>query len=203
MPVCKDKKIIFIHVPKTAGTTIEASLGLFNSDNLYDMKGKLPGNLTTRQHLYGSEIVKSINVDATDYYKFSVVRNPFDRLVSAFYFIHNQRNMYIPTAIKHMSFEDFIRYSFNMDAIERKYIFDGHLELQSKYIDIENVEVFKFENISNCFDTLNVKFGPLVFEHYLKTNHRQWQEYYTSELMQLVYNFYKEDFERFDYPYVP
>lgn len=201
MPVCNQHKIIFIHVPKTAGTTIEDALNLFQVNNLYDKHGKLHNQSVTRQHLYGSEILEQCKINPKDYYIFSVVRNPYDRLVSAFHFIQNQRNLYIPEKIKQMSFDNFIRCGFKMDKFERRYIFDGHLELQTNYLDIDNINIFKFENLQECFDMLSARFNIDNFKHCLKcTVRKPWEEYYTPELKELVYNFYKEDFDRFKYP---
>ena len=198
MPIYKDKNILFIHVPKTAGTTIETALGGRSKEHLYDASGKLPDQIVTRQHLFASEYRKYTgDAEYDNLYKFSVVRNPYDRLVSAYHFI--SKNKYVPQKIKNMSFDEFVKATLPMSDIERRYLFDGHLEPQIKYIDEDNIKIFKFEKLKSCFTSLNKKFGPLVFEHHLKSDRRPWKKYYTPELKELVYNFYKEDFDRFGY----
>lgn len=197
MPICNNRKIFFVHVPKTAGTTIEEALNLRNSKNIYDKGVRLDTVPVTRQHLYASELLKESGIKIKGYYAFAVVRNPFDRLVSEYGFMPN--NYFVPEKIKSMRFEEFVRTSLKMDPLERRFIFDGHLELQSNYVDIENVKIFKYENLSECFDELNKKFGPLEFGHHLKTDRKHWEEYYTPELKEFVYDFYKEDFTRFGY----
>lgn len=59
-------KTIFIHVPKTAGTSMEDT--------------KFFGTVMTRH--YGIDHYNE-EVDIDDYFKFAFVRNPYDRLMSA------------------------------------------------------------------------------------------------------------------------
>ncbi len=63
---------IFIHIPKCAGVSV--------CQSLFGNLG--PGHLTLRQH---QEVLDSRTFDSM--FKFSFVRNPWDRLVSAFYFL--------------------------------------------------------------------------------------------------------------------
>ena len=75
-------KILFLHIPKTAGTSIECVLR---------DKYKYPKWLLTPHKL-------STIINRCDYhnyipdYSFTVVRNPYDRLVSLFFF---SRELYI------------------------------------------------------------------------------------------------------------
>lgn len=85
-------KCIFIHVPKTAGQSIEQ---LFLKENNLTWEGRSPLLLKPNNdpaigperlaHLYANEYVKFNHISQADFdefYKFSFVRNPFDRLVS-------------------------------------------------------------------------------------------------------------------------
>ena len=70
---------MFIHVPKNAGTSIRNSFNI----NGYDKK------VVSRRYPHStcSEIKKYIGDDTwNEYYKFSFVRHPFDRLVSFYHF---------------------------------------------------------------------------------------------------------------------
>jgi len=73
---------------------------------------------------------------------------------------------------------------------------------QSEYIDIDVDFIGRYENLQDDFDyvcgQLNIVSHKLP--HYNKsTEHNDWESYYTDELKEIVYNFFKEDFERFDY----
>jgi len=72
-------KLIFIHIPKTAGLTIRKAFG----EDVY----KDVGN----QHESASEAIK--NFDKWDeYHKFTIVRNPWDLWVSAFMYMSQNTN---------------------------------------------------------------------------------------------------------------
>lgn len=201
MPVNHDKKLLFVHIPKCAGTTIEEAFNMPNKESIQYTDNKEPGNLVSTTHLKASELIKKLG-DTTDYYKFTIVRNPFDRLVSAFYQI--QRNIYVPQKVKTMKFGKFVRYIETIDPIERCYVFDGHLETQSSFIDLGDVTIFKYESIQECFDFLNNNYGPVTFGHALKsTNRGNYNLYFDDVTQQIVQNMYAVDFERFDYSTQP
>jgi hypothetical protein len=92
MPVSHSHKTIFVHIPKTAGTSIEAVLGMHGDK--HDI-GVVPyfNQALDHEHLYGRQMqhmtaqairtVLNNDVLFDSYFKFTVVRNPWDRLVSA------------------------------------------------------------------------------------------------------------------------
>ena len=77
-------KFIFIHIPKTAGESIEVT---------FQAKGELKywasfdhTNHEPLQHLTANEIKKRLGKsEYNKYYKFSFVRNPFSRCVSEYF----------------------------------------------------------------------------------------------------------------------
>jgi len=201
MPVNHDKKILFVHIPKCAGTTIEEAFSMPNKESMQCHYNKEPGYLVSTTHLKASEIIKKLG-DVTDYYKFTTVRNPFDRLVSAFYQI--QRNTYVPQKVKDMKFDQFVGYIKTIDPIERCYIYDGHLETQSSFIDVGGIHIFKYESIQTCFDFLNSNYGPVIFGYTLKSANRgDYKLYYNKTTQQIVQDMYAVDFERFGYSNQP
>ena len=89
MPISHKDNIIFVHIPKTGGGSIEKTLGIFGEDN----KGSLNPNLNILygkkdnkllQHLTLNEINKLKNKECSSYKKVSFVRNPFDKIVSEY-----------------------------------------------------------------------------------------------------------------------
>ena len=89
MPISHDLKIIYVHIPKTGGGTIEKSLGIFGKDNNgslelnYDI---LYGKETNKflQHLTIQEINEIKKKEFNNYKKVSFVRNPYDKIVSEY-----------------------------------------------------------------------------------------------------------------------
>lgn len=83
MVVCHQKKCIFIHIPKCAGTSIEQFIKDHGRNDL-----QFIGLYQNRSlhHLTAIELKIIIKEQIFHhYYKFSVVRNPYDRLLSEYY----------------------------------------------------------------------------------------------------------------------
>ena len=78
-----NKKIIFIHIPKTGGSTIEKVMNLDKQDIGCGF-GKFYGKAL--QHLTFDEIKKILGDEMFNKYdKISVYRNPYSRIVSEYY----------------------------------------------------------------------------------------------------------------------
>ena len=71
--IVTDPKTLFIHVPKAGGTSIQQ--WLFNNCNGKSAKGT-----------YGKHCPHSLIKEEKDWFSFGVVRNPWDRLVSAYFY---------------------------------------------------------------------------------------------------------------------
>lgn len=75
-------RCLFTHVPKTGGKSVLAAFGLPMLGSDYD------GGLTYIEQPYGHHPLKEmVETDAFGYFKFAFVRNPWDRLVSAFFYL--------------------------------------------------------------------------------------------------------------------
>ena len=95
MPFDRQRRLVFLHVPKTAGTSIEQALGLYgpwDQENLatgfglIQSRDILARNLSSNflQHLSLNEL-ESLFPDAlTEAQLFTVVRDPWARLLSSF-----------------------------------------------------------------------------------------------------------------------
>ena len=97
-----DKKFIFVHINKTAGTSMEKALadyGVKKLEEKGDLKFEL--NYNQSQHFNCDEYKKYLGSEYDDYFKFTVVRNPFDRLISAW-------NMFVHKGKVESNFEKFI-----------------------------------------------------------------------------------------------
>lgn len=208
MPISFDKKLIFIHIPKCAGSSIESALnidynvglrsigGVRCSDlhipNIDVIKGveRVYVNNTSPQHLPANILKRLIPQQFAEYNKFTIVRNPYDKIVSEYLYLYNRYKM---------PFSELLKYVFNLSKLDRYVEFDSHFSAQSSFIYESNEllvdKVFKFEDIGKVFDWLQL---PEV--HVNASNRtKPWQDYYNIELKELVCNFYREDFERFGY----
>lgn len=208
MPISYTYNTVFIHIPKCAGTTIEKMLGTCTAREFFSPK-KVPNlsTLTTPQHMTLIELKAALQIDWSNYYTFSVVRNPYSRFVSEYKY---RKNMYQKSKKPEHNpgtFSSFVD-SLNMESQARILRFDAHLETQSRFVKNENgiidpsIEIFKFENLAPCWNILQQKTGVVYGNHLwsMRSNDETpYQEFYTPEIKQIVYNFYKEDFDNFGY----
>jgi hypothetical protein len=198
MPICFKHNLCFVHIPKTAGTTIEKALGIDTIENLYQTK-KFKEYGVPPQHLTIEELSKEL--DLKNFKLFTIVRNPFDRLVSEFVY---QKTCWRTKDYHDLSFSEFVNTCLSLKTENRKWIFDSHLELQVDFIRGEYpVKVFKYENLQECFDWLKEQTGEnLKFGHEKKSNKKHYTEFYDSEdLIRIVEDFYRVDLDYFDYSF--
>ena len=88
MPLSEKYKCILVHIPKCAGTSMESALLMQDPS---EVEGGVPKNLfgssaklTSVQHWTAAEIKRHLgDKKYEELYKFSFVRNPWDRFVSA------------------------------------------------------------------------------------------------------------------------
>ena len=84
MIINKEKKYIFIHIPRTSGTNLYNCL----SGKKYDERGN--------GHIFARHIAKRYSSEFKEYYKFVIVRNDFERLYSWWWnrkFLHKSVNV--------------------------------------------------------------------------------------------------------------
>ncbi len=206
MPVSHKHKVIFIHIPKTAGTSVEFVFGMH--DELQDI-GIRPylnqkKNLNMLfgkelQHLKAKKIKKIIGPETfNEYYKFSIVRNPYDRLVSYFAWLHGKWAN--KEELDKKTFSELF-YRFNKGSILKKTRLP---EPQYKFIYIDNHlvtdRVIKFEEIDQSAEILLQHFGineklPVR----MKSFHKNYPFYFDKNMTGIVRKYYKKDFELFEY----
>ena len=182
-------KTIFVHIPKNAGTSVETLFKtnthawderLFNRhDTIHDIKSKLEINDDFRK-----------NERYSEYSKFAIVRNPYDRMVS-WYFFYNIRNLTLHA--EDTSFNAFIKDPLVFNLFENtKLLYNP----QHTWVD-DTVTILKYENLKK---ELNELFGMEIdLPTVNKTKHKHYLDYYNQELLDIVYNKYKQDFEKFNY----
>lgn len=121
---CVEKKFIFTHPPKCGGTSIAHILRKAIAPNRYENCIPRPGtelkdtkgepkitSVCNNIHASLTENIEALarkHIVSEDYFKFTIVRNPWDRTVSAFYWL--QRRLAFKNHID--NFEDFVRITY-------------------------------------------------------------------------------------------
>ena len=227
MPINHKKKLIFIHIPKCAGTSIEKMLDMstpfsyFSNYGAKDRAAKLSGirksafatddeyilaAVKNRQHLTFRELKKALNLKNLSAYKvFSLVRNPYTRLVSEYEFCMVNKGLSFRTDFP--TFNAFVQSQLDLPLLERITKYDGHLETQTSYLlndseDLTSINtIYRFESISEVMADLQ-QYSPVkgVIATRQGAYDRKYSSYYTDEVtLNKVKTFYTKDFELFNY----
>lgn len=187
-----EKELLFIHIPKSGGTSIATAA-----------IGKPAG------HPYLFEYYLSNKKYTKDFFKFCVVRNPYDRLVSAFAHISQREcNPEFKTLFKELninSFDDLIVNLDNPKTYQKLINVIVHFRSQNELIYHKNVkmdEIFRFEEFDSIQDRLNKKLKTRINLKKLNCSPRKnYREYYNEYSISVVERIYKKDLELFDYKF--
>lgn len=225
MPISHKSKLLFVHIPKTGGTSIEKMFDMSLRSNFFtrfsgrmdyqhilentsmtETEKRICG-LKNMQHFTFKELKKILPAETVNsYFKFSVVRNPYDRVISEYFHCKNGDSR-LQRPYNDMTLENFINSVFSLSEEDRIFYCDGHMETQSSYLVDENNsingldKIYRFENFSECLIDLKTRTGSTIKEvHSRKTERNSdYNTYYTPEIKKKVYDFYKIDFDTFGY----
>ena len=128
------------------------------------------------------------------YHKFVIVRNPFDRFASRFFYFKK-----INSKFENYKFDEFLEWDLKFNRIvNNQYKF---LLNKNKQIGVDTI--LRFENIETDFKNLilklNLKSGKL--SHLNFTNNHNYRNIYTDKAKDLVYKYSKQDLEFFNYSF--
>lgn len=176
-------KVIFIHIPKTGGTSIEK---VFN-----------PG--------IGSSHMKMCDYENIDkYYKFTVVRNPWERIWSMYHYFKSGGNKdSFNQSIREGMPETFEK--FCLEYIEPKKCFFGlsWLDPQIDFIKVNGkIEidcVIKYENLLGEFEQIREKYGLEPLGHHRRNPSKPDSSKMNDLCKKIIYEAYTEDFVSFEY----
>ena len=181
--IIKEYKTIFIHIPKNAGTSIEE----------YFMLRRTQLAIQHSRH----DTIEQIKLKYPDIYnsykKFAIIRNPYDRMVSWYFYTKNNVLKEINKGWKVVNFKCWLK------DPSKLWNFKDPLSLlncQCDWVD-DTVSILKFENLSkdiNNFFNTEIKLPVLN-----KTKHKHYLDYYDEESIELVNKKYKKDFKKYNY----
>jgi hypothetical protein len=180
MAILRSKKIAFIHIPKTSGVAVAKNFNMDVTGNHEDYRfyhEKFP-NFTT----------------------FAIVRNPFDRLVSAYEFMKWYDNEHPQKSRYYIYYENGFDYLCkNLNHKNNVLLKPQHEFICNKQDKVMIDHVFRFE--SYFWSELYKLFDKKVeFKAYNKSNDRmQYLWYYSDNMLNHVYDYYRKDFEVFKY----
>jgi hypothetical protein len=228
--ICRAFNCIFVHIPKTAGRSVEMyfmnKLGL-DRENDSDRARFLiidnddPARGTEKlSHLSAAEYVQCGHItqaEFTSYYKFSFVRNPWARLVSEYRY---------RSFLSHKSFKDFVmnklpspgwddKYRHIMPQTEMLYDGDGTLlvdfvgkferldqdfEQVCKHLGFENSSLSHINSSDKTSRELRRKLRNFIHRNG-EADLRDYVDFYDDETREFVSTLYRKDIDNFGYTF--
>ena len=195
------KKFLFIHIPKTAGNAVQKVLMPYSDDEIYRESHK-DGKLNDfevknelgicRKHEWVGPYIENpevLGVSIEDYFKFSVVRNPWERMVSWYCYTFPRISQEID---KDHFFENGL--GRNMPAMKDYLYYDG--KNQMDYI-------IRYENLEEGFKEVCLKLD-IPFEGFEVTNpstHPHYSNFYNDDRLSKIDELYGDDAKIFNYSY--
>ncbi len=211
MPVffTNKKYISYIHIPKAGGSYIEnklSKIGYGFLDNKFSENQSSAGTV----HLTSSEIsniLDKLNIKID--FEFTIVRNPYQKLESKYFY--NYERIFKGSLIGYKSINDlksfmtFNKYlKFSIEKTKKFREYDGnHFKPQNEFVT-NQTKIFKYED---KYQKLNQELRENDINITLNYNSKNSRGIFSKlypikwnrETLDLVNNFYKEDFVKFDY----
>ena len=194
----KDKKILFVHIPKTCGQSILEFI-LKNVSSNVDIDNNIEYGLKLNKDLsslgpshyhhmflseyYNNNFMKIEDVDS--YWKFTILRDPVQRFISAYNFMELHQFYQHPLNFV----DDFIKIKNKNDKLYRMFC------TQSEYVEPQDKinMYYNMKNIDDVFKKLITEFnfkGSTL--HKNKSNKIQQVD---DKIESFIIDYYAEDFE--------
>ena len=205
---------IFIHIPKTGGTSVAQALGkdrgYFGHNSIRQI---IDGSCDYAQPLVEVAMKRDVSLEkqVMDTFSFSVVRNPWDRLVSWFFCIQTTAN---PEYCNH--------YGQNF----KEWVMNGHMQIHEEQVQffgsgrVSNVfsqsewlvdfsgkivvdTIIRFEELETEWKSIMKKLNAEDLPHVNKSILRNinYREHYDNEMLDYIdsTNIFQEDIKNFNF----
>lgn len=197
-PIWERAGIVFIHIPKAAGTSINHAL-----------YGRFMGHVRASDvRRWGSSALNALP-------SFAVTRNPWDRLVSAYRFarrLHAQDwkdHPNVPLSIRRQvprfgSFNALVDWLDERDITKLNQIFQPQsLFVCNAHGDVIVDHLGKIEDLEPTFDFLREHLGtvPTIGQENRSGDAVDFRTFYTRELIERAAQIYSDDIVRFGYAF--
>ena len=205
-------RFIFLHIPKTAGTSITNYLSPFTGWNDIELGGTDYGEriqeiywkrFKLHKHSPAHQIRRIIGEDLwKQYFKFAVVRHPLDRLVSAYHFYLQWDHPSTYPVREFAGFKEFVCSDyFQKDCKNMSRPTGSQAAFLKTGDEIAIDMICRIESLADDMAAVAARLGlPCPELPQLNASKPRGNElYFTQEILDLVAPIYRTDFEAFGY----
>jgi hypothetical protein len=209
MLLSRSHRFLFIHIFKTAGTSLRAVLEPYTQSPVLRVWMRFRSRVgyplpelypQLSGHARAVEVRDVVPAEMfASYFKFAFVRNPWDWQVSWYHFILQNRDHHEHDAVTRLgSFEDFLQWRIDHPVWKQKdFVTDADGD---EIVDF----VGRFENIEADFarvcEATNIRAS---LPHLNSSRHKDYRTYYRGRACRLLEEYSKDDIEYFSYRFEP
>jgi hypothetical protein len=199
--ICHEYKCIFIHIQRTAGSSIESWIC---GNDWWEIEPRT-------KHLLASQAKMEYADYWDEYFKFSIIRNPWDRMVS---FVNRMKK---DDEVWDVDFDEALKiykdkYGFPLTVeLDKRFAIKPFnysiFSLNSVYLNILNEPldfIARFENLNEDMAYIQDKLSiPNKFDQHLEKSDKpvNYKDYYDERSREEVGNLFNRDIEYFNYVY--
>ena len=218
MILAPDRRFIFIHVPKAAGTSINAALSMH--DAFYAVRtgnaavraahaeksGLPPATAALGEHATAKQFIAALGRDDfAGYYSFAFVRNPWDVAVSWFHYrLINLAVNGHAEAVSAGTFQTYVKKHLcgpdgaRLVGLQHPFVVDEAGAVAVSFLG-------RYESLEQDFGLVArlLKIGTLPLDHFNQSYHPAWPSLYTRETFTAVGELVSRDAELFGYAQDP
>lgn len=194
------KSVLFLHIPKTGGTTIENWLNSTNKFKTQLFFGRpLEDVKVTPQHFGYDTVSKLIgDFEESEIFKFAIVRDPYERLVSEFFYRVKLGHLKLGRCPERF-FSCWVVDTLK-NAKNNPHLLDNHIRPQS-YFTSSDVSIYKFEDgfkeiLHDVSQNIGVVPPETIDSHKVGTKKGV---IWTNSAIKMVQEHYELDFIKFSY----
>jgi Sulfotransferase family len=215
-------KFVFVHVPKAAGTSVTRTLSALTRYCDQEIGGTPFGESVQpffnrrfglRKHSPARDIIRIMGAETWEkYFSFSFVRNPFDRLVSSYYFLKSWSGVpenFLKSFIKIQTLDEFLESDLWTEGSGPDNIFMPqfqwltHAEGNNLAIDFLGKTETLSKDLATIGSRIGINLGLSDPAHLNKSPKYDKKEYWDKKLIERITKRYAQDFYRFDYKMIP
>lgn len=206
------KKFVFIHIPKVAGKSVNKALRPYmlppgkrfirwtirkvarRYD--WDVFNITPPNPRSPHGTYLDHVAALGEDRIAEFYTFSFVRNPWDRMVSLRSFTQLRTKSPLYEVATNESFEAYCA-ALIASGVKRQvdYLVDRSGRIGVRFVG-------RFETLDADFETVCREIGiDATLPHRNKSDHRNYRKYYDDTTREMVAAYFRKDIEEFGYEF--